>query len=265
MSDMKTNQTNKEATLFNRDKIELMDCLNIGADGTASLTGLWKYAGCPANMEPAKWVRTKEGERFLNSVCKIQNVLKKHIIKSKRGKNGGTYGINQVVLEYAKYLDTDLSVLVNEVFFERVAEEKNPELILDRAVATYKKKGYSDEWIAKRLKGKSRRNEFTACLAKHGVENPSGFKKCTNAIYEPLYGGGAGLVRAKKNLPDSVNVRDNMSEIELSAVEFAESLSKHNIELKKVFGEKRCEAECKNSSNIVARAIVESRKSVGIF
>lgn len=261
---MKKNQK-QEITLFNQNKIELMEYLNMGEDGTASLTGLWKYAGSPQNMDPAQWSRLPQVERFFKSICRVQNVGKSHIIKSKRGKNGGTYGINQIVLEYAKYLDTDLSVLVNEVFFERIAEEKNPDLIVDRAVATYKRKGYSDEWIAKRLKGKARRNEFTSCLARHGVESPAGFRKCTNAIYTPLYGGGAGLVRYRKNLPDTARVRDNMSEIELSAVEFAESLSKHNIETKRVYGERNCEAECENSSKIVARAIVESRNPVGVF
>lgn len=261
---MKKNQK-QEVTLFNQSKIELMEYLNMGEDGTASLTGLWKYAGSPKNMNPNDWSRTEQGVRFIESVCRIQNTVKNRIIKSKRGKNGGTYGVSQIVLEYAKYLDTDLSVLVNEVFFERMAEEKNPDLIVDRAVFTYKRKGYSDEWIAKRLKGKAKRNEFTSCLARHGVESPAGFRKCTNAIYGKLYGGGASLVRAKKNLPDTAKVRDNMSEIELSAVEFAESLSKHNIETKKVYGEKGCEAECENSSKIVARAIVESRNPVGVF
>lgn len=261
---MKKNQT-QEVTLFNQDKIELMENLNMGEDGMASLTGLWKYAGSPKNMNPNDWTRTDQGMRFIESTCRILNTVKNRIIKTRRGRYGGTYGINQIVLEYAKYLDTDLSVLVNEVFFERVAEEKNPELIIDRAVATYKRKGYSDEWIAKRLKGKARRNEFTACLAKHGVSTPDGFRRCTNAIYEPLYGGGASLVRARKNLPDTAKIRDNMSEIELSAVEFAESLSKHNIEIKRASGSAECEIECANSSKIVAAAIVESRKPVGVF
>lgn len=261
---MKKNQK-QEITLFNRDKIELMEYLNMGEDGTASLTGLWKYAGSPKNMNPNDWSRTEQGVRFIESVCRIQNTVKNRIIKSKRGKNGGTYGVSQVVLEYAKYLDTDLSVLVNEVFFERMAEEKNPDLIVDRAVDTYKRKGHSDEWIAKRMKGKAKRNEFTSCLKDHGVETPDGFRKCTNAIYAPLYGGGAGLVRSRKALPAKANIRDNMTEIELSAVEFAESLSKHSIKSKGIYGELNCEAECNNSARIVARAVSESKKPIGVF
>jgi len=36
---------------------------------------------------------------------------------------------------------------VNEVFFQRLEEEKNPDLIVDRAIATYKRKGKDDKWI----------------------------------------------------------------------------------------------------------------------
>ena len=262
----KKNDVKKEVTLFNKEKVELMSYLNMDSDGTASLTGLWKYAGSPKNMSPNDWSRTEQGARFIDSVCKIQNTVKNRIIKSKRGKGGGTYGVNQIVLEYAKYLDTDLSVLVNEVFFQRVEEEKNPDLIGDRYIDAYRKRGKSDKWIKVRLDGKIKRKEFTACLMKHGVETPLGFKNCTNAIYEPLYGeGGTSIIREKKNLPDTAKIRDNMSELELSAVDFAETLARHNIEEMRISGEKRCELECQNSSRIVARAIIDSRKPTGIF
>ncbi|MBK5722383.1 KilA-N domain-containing protein [Dysgonomonas sp. Marseille-P4677] len=255
-----------EITSLNSKKNELLKHLNPEKDGTSSLNGLWEYAGKPENKDPRQWSRLPETESFIGSVCRFLNVEKSHIIKSKRGKGGGTRGVQQIVLEYAKYLDTDLSVLVNEVFFQRVEEEKNPDLIGERYINAYRKRGKSDKWIKARLDGKIKRKEFTACLANHGVESPLGFKKCTNAIYEPLYGeGGTSLIREKKNLPDTAKIRDNMSELELSAVDFAETLARHNIEGKEIKGEKRCEAECYNSSRIVAKAIVDSRKQSGIF
>ncbi len=67
----------------------------------------------------------------------ILNAAQNGIIKSKRGKGGGTYGIRQVALEYAKYLDADLAVIVNEVFFQRIEEEKNPDLIGQRYIKAY--------------------------------------------------------------------------------------------------------------------------------
>ena len=46
-----------------------------------------------------------------------------HIIKSKRGKGGGTYAVRNVFLAYAKYLDAKLHFLVNEAFFNLLYSE----------------------------------------------------------------------------------------------------------------------------------------------
>lgn len=251
----KKNDVKKDVSLFNKEKVELMSYLNMDSDGTASLTGLWRYAGSPEEKRPNDWQLTQQGSDFISSVCKYLNTAKNHIIKSKRGKGGGTYGVRQIVLEYAKYLDTDLSVLVNEIFFQRIEEEKNPDLIIDRGIETYKRKGKSDEWITKRLKGKGKRNEFTSCLAMHGVEK-EGFRNCTNAIYRPLYGGTTAIIRLKKNLSKGESIRDNMSEMELLATEFAEALSKESIEKDNLSGNIECEMACVRSSRIVAEALL---------
>lgn len=257
-------KTGTEVTLFNQEKIELMKHINFDND-MISLTDLWKQAGSIREKAPNFWLNQDSTKEFIDMAASMLNATSNCIIKTRRGKGGGTYAHKNIGLAYAKYLDAKLHVLVNEVFFQRVEEEKNPDLIVDRAVSTYKRRGKSDIWIQKRISGKLKRNSFTSCLANHGVDTPKGFKKCTNAIYEPLYGGGASLVREKKSLPDNVNIRDNMSELELSAVEFAESLSRDNIKRKGVYGENSCATECHSSARIIANAIVESRKLNSAF
>ena len=184
-----------------------------------------------------------------------------HIIKSKRGKGGGTYGIKHVVLEYAQYLDADLGVLVNEVFFQRVEEEKNPDLIVDRAINTYKRKGKNERWIAQRIQGKISRSAFTSTLASHGVER-EGFRNCTNAIYSHLYGGGTNVIREKKNLPKTANIRDHMSIAELMAVGLAEALASEDIEKNDLRGNGKCELASGKASKIVAYAVMEHNKQI---
>lgn len=261
----KKDDAKKEVALFNKEKVELMNRINFDAD-MVSLTDLWKEAGSIREKAPNYWLNQDSTKDFVEMATSMLNATQNCIIKSKRGKGGGTYAHKNIALAYAKYLDARLHVLVNEIFFQRIEEEKNPDLIVDRAIDTYKRKGKSEKWIKARLDGKIKRKEFTSCLAKHGVESPLGFKKCTNAIYEPLYGeGGTSIIREKKNLPDTAKIRDNMSELELSAVDFAETLARHNIEAKKINGEKRCELECQNSSKIVAKAIIDSRKPASVF
>lgn len=233
---------------------------NIGRDGEMySLNDLWMIAGSPDTKRPNDWQNTQQGEDFIRSACKILNATKNGIIKSKRGKGGGTYGVKQVALEYAQYLDADLAVLVNEVFFQRIEEEKNPDLIGKRYIEAYKRREKDSKWIAARLQGIDTRNAFTETLKAHDVTG-KGYGKCTDAIYKPLYGCTAKGIRAKKSLPAKGSLRDSMSRTELIAVQLAESLASDTIERHNVRGNKPCERESLIASHSVAVGLMDYKK-----
>ena len=240
-----------EVRKYNADVLD-----NIGKDGEMySLNDLWAIAGSPENKDPRQWVRLPQALEFFQSAERILNVGKSHIIRTKRGKGGGTYGVKQVALEYAQYLDADLAVVVNEVFFQRIEEEKNPELIGKRYIEAYKRRGKSDDWIATRLKGIQTRNLFTDTLKSHKVIG-LGYRNCTNAIYRPLFGGNASLIREKKNIVSTTtSTRDCMTRTELIAVELAESLATDHIEENNVIGNRKCEIVSENASRCVAGAV----------
>jgi len=42
-----------------------------------------------------------------------------------------------------------------KVGFERLQEAQNPELLVKRAIATYRAKGYDDDWIDARIRNKA--------------------------------------------------------------------------------------------------------------
>lgn len=233
---------------------------NVGRDGEMySLNDLWIIAGSPENKDPRQWVRLPQVLEFMQSAEKFLNVGKSHIIKSKRGKGGGTYGIRQVALEYAQYLDADLAVLVNEVFFQRLEEEKNPDLIGKRYIEAYKRKGKSREWIAARLQGIDTRNAFTDVLKAHDVTG-KGYGKCTDAIYKPLYGCTAKGIRERKSLPQHGSIRDNMSRTKLIAVQLAESLASDTIEKRNIRGNRPCERESLLASQSIASGLMDYKK-----
>lgn len=240
-----------EVRKYNADVLD-----NIGKDGEMySLNDLWEIAGSPGNKDPRQWVRLPQALEFFQSAERFLNVGKSHIIRTKRGKGGGTYGVKQVALEYAQYLDADLAVVVNEVFFQRIEEERNPELIGKRYIDAYKRRGKSDDWIATRLKGIQTRNLFTDTLKSHKVIG-LGYRNCTNAIYRPLFGGNASLIREKKNIVSTTaNTRDCMTRTELIAVELAESLATDHIEENNVIGNRKCEIVSENASRCVAGAV----------
>lgn len=229
--------------------------LNLERDdsGMFSLTDLWKFAGSDVNKSPAEWQRISTTEAFIKAVSKVLNMGIAHVIKSKRGKGGGTYAHEQIALEYAQYLDPNLAICVNELFL-------NPEAATNHAIKVWEKKGKSKSWIGERMSGVLNRKQFTDTLMIHGVRG-SGFKDCTNAIYTPLWGGGAELVRLKKGLKEKANTRESMTEIELASVRLAELLAKETIEKCDAKGNAVCEKICQNSGKAIATSIIAMRNN----
>lgn len=228
-----------------------------------NLTDLWKLAGSTPNRNPNDWKRTDEAKAFLLAAGRFLNTVSNRILESKKGRSGGTWGHEQVFIEYAQYLDARLAVLVNQAFIERLEEETSPELAVkrgnERASNVYKKRGHSESWIAQRIISITTRKAFTFTLANSGVKK-EGFRNCTNAIYAPLYGGTSAVVRMKKGLSKNQSIRDNMSMIELSAIMLSESLAAEQIEVGNLRGNAQCELACNRASRAVAHSIIVSRQ-----
>jgi DNA-damage-inducible protein D len=68
------------------------------------------------------------------------------------------------------------------VGYERVQEIEEPELGQKRTRALYKAKGYSDDWIEKRMRGITIREELTGEWQKHGVEGNREYEILTAEI-----------------------------------------------------------------------------------
>jgi DNA-damage-inducible protein D len=69
-----------------------------------------------------------------------------------------------------------------QVGYERVLEIENPELAQKRMRDIYKAKGYSDEWIEKRVRGIAVRDELTGEWKKRGVQEGLDFTILTSEI-----------------------------------------------------------------------------------
>lgn len=229
-------------------------------NGMFSLTDLWKLAGAKREQSPNFWLNQDYTKILVNTAMDFLNATQDCIIKTKRGKGGGSYAYKNIALAYAKYLDPKLHLLVNEVFFERIEEEKNPDKIVDRAIATYDRKGMSPEWITKRLTGKGVRNQFTSTLKKHGVLG-DGYRRVTNAMYVELYGKEASGVREKKGISEKANIRESMSLLELQAIAFTETLAMDSIERNRKYGNEECAKTANHAARIVRKSLNEHRKS----
>ena len=104
---------------------------------------------------------------------------------------------------------------------ERINEVFDPELAINRAVNYYRNKGYTDEWIKKRLLGIVDRFKLTDIRKEGGIEKPVEFALLTNEIYKGWSGMKASEYKAYKGLRKE-SLRDNMTDIEIALTNIGE-------------------------------------------
>ena len=97
---------------------------------------------------------------------------------------------------------------------ERIDEEYDPEITINRALESYRRKGYSDDWINQRLKAIDARKEFTDELKNNGVESSKEFADLTNLLTKTWSGYSVKEYKSYKGLTKE-NLRDNMTNMEL--------------------------------------------------
>lgn len=102
------------------------------------------------------------------------------------------------------------------VGYERLEEIENPELAARRMRQIYEQKGYSEEWIEKRLRGIAVRDELTDEWRKRGVKESREFAILTAEISKATFGMTPSEYKAYKSLSSpSENLRDHMTDLEL--------------------------------------------------
>ncbi|MEK6811623.1 MAG: Bro-N domain-containing protein [Nanoarchaeota archaeon] len=103
-----------------------------------------------------------------------------------------------------------------KVGFERLEEIENPELGAKRMREIYKQKGYSDEWIEKRIRGIAIRDELTEEWKKRGVKEQVEYAILTSEISKATFGMTPTEYKRFKSLKNpKENLRDHMTDLEL--------------------------------------------------
>jgi DNA-damage-inducible protein D len=99
---------------------------------------------------------------------------------------------------------------------ERLEEIENPELATQRARQIYEQKGYSPEWIEKRMRGIAVRDELTHEWKERGVKEGKEYAILTAEISKATFGITPKEYKALKDLDKpSENLRDHMTDLEL--------------------------------------------------
>ena len=103
-----------------------------------------------------------------------------------------------------------------QVGAERISEIENPELAQARIRETYKAKGYSEEWIEKRIRGILVRDELTSQWKQRGVKEGKEYAILTAEISKATFGIIPSDYKKLKGLSKAnENLRDHMTDLEL--------------------------------------------------
>jgi hypothetical protein len=100
------------------------------------------------------------------------------------------------------------------VGYERVQEIEDPELATKRTRALYKAKGYSGNWIEKRMRGIAVREELTDEWKKRDVKEEPEYAILTAEISKATFGLTPTQYKRLKKLKRE-NLRDHMNDLEL--------------------------------------------------
>ena len=100
------------------------------------------------------------------------------------------------------------------VGYERIQEIEDPELATKRTRALYKAKGYSNNWIEKRMRGIEVRETLTDEWQKRGAKEDKEYAILTAEIAKATFGMTPAQYKKFKGLKRE-NLRDHMEDLEL--------------------------------------------------
>lgn len=124
-----------------------------------------------------------------------------------------TKGIFRIIQAIPSPKAEPFKLWLAEVGKQRLDEIADPELAIDRAYQTYKKKGYSDKWIAQRQKSIDVRKELTDEWDRVGVQSNE-YGILTDEITRAWSGMSTKEYKSYKGLKKE-GLRDHMTNMEL--------------------------------------------------
>ncbi len=150
-----------------------------------------------------------------------------------------------------------------KVGYERVQEIENPEIAMKRMREIYAAKGYSDDWIEKRVRGIAIRDELTNEWSKRDVKTQREYAILTAEISKATFGLTPSEYKKAKGL-ENENLRDHMNDLELIFSMLGERLTTEATRKKDARGFIQNRITAKEGGSVAGRALRDAEKSLGI-
>ncbi|MGE0793039.1 MAG: Bro-N domain-containing protein [Candidatus Woesearchaeota archaeon] len=163
------------------------------------------------------WYRIKKRE--FEEGIELSTICRQLKLESSDGKKyltdcANTKSLFRIIQSIPSKKAEPFKIWLAKVGYERIQEIENPELAQKRMKEIYKSKGYSDDWIEKRVRGIAIRDELTDEWKKRGVKERKEYAILTNEISKATFGIEIHTYKTIKDLK-SENLRDHMDDLEL--------------------------------------------------
>ena len=188
-------------------------------------------------------MKAADGKRRLTDVADTEQILR--IIQSIPSKKAEPF-----------------KMWLAEVGKERIEETLDPELIAERLVATYERKGYTREWINQRLMAISARKELTDEWKDRGIQQGMEYAILTDELTRAWSGMTTRQYKNLKGLKKE-SLRDNMSTTELTLNQLAEVATRELSQKENPVGFEQSKSVARRGGSVAGNARKDLEKQLG--
>ncbi len=215
------------------------------------------------------WYRVKK--RAVNEEkIELSTICRQLKLPATDGKNyktdcANTEGVLRIIQSIPSPKAEPFKRWLAKVGYERIEEIENPELAQDRMKKLYEQKGYSKNWIDKRLRGIAVRQNLTDEWQKRGITKYQDYAILTAEISKATFGMTPSEYKKHKNLPEKskVNLRDNMTDLELIFTMLGEKVTTEISENEKPNGVGENKKIARRGGTVAGNARKETEKEIG--
>lgn len=147
---------------------------------------------------------------------------------------------------------------------ERFDEIENPEIGIERVRSIYAKKGYSKDWIDKRIQGIAIREKLTDEWQERGAKNEFDYAILTNEIMQGAFDLKAVEHKKIKGLSKHNNLRDHMTDLELIVTMLGEATTTQLSQRRDSQGINKLKQDAQDGGAVAGRTRKDIEKQTGV-
>jgi hypothetical protein len=182
--------------------------------------------------------------------------------KKRKIQAADTKGLLRIIQSVPSPKAEPFKLWLAQVGSDRLDEIENPELAAKRTRELYKLKGYSEDWIEKRIRSIAIREELTDSWKKSGVNENKEYAILTAEISKATFGVTPKDHKNIKGLKNQ-NLRDHMSDLELIFSMLGEASTQAIVQTKQPKGFIENKKVAKQGGNVAGNARKELEEKTG--